>query len=158
MELEDDIQKAAYYFVINRCSFSGATLSGGYSNEAANKRFTENSILNLSNLNLSKCKFYNYDFEKFITKKMKDKCFLFLDPPYYLQEKSKLYGNNGDLHETFDHSKLYTIIKNYTNWMLCYNDCAFIRDLYKDYQIIDVDWNYGMNKSKKSSEIIILSL
>ena len=41
---ESTLQVAATYFVINRCSFSGSTLSGGYSKESASKRFTQSSI------------------------------------------------------------------------------------------------------------------
>ena len=45
MNLNDDIlQQSIQYFIINRCSFSGSTLSGGYSQEASNKRFTQSSI------------------------------------------------------------------------------------------------------------------
>ena len=41
---------------------------------------------------------------------------------------------------------------------MTYNDCDFIRNLYKSYKIFNAEWNYGMNKSKKSSEIVIISL
>jgi DNA adenine methylase len=45
MNLNDDIlQQSIQYFIINKCSFSGSTLSGGYSQEASNKRFTQSSI------------------------------------------------------------------------------------------------------------------
>ena len=45
MNLNDDIlQQSIQYFIINRCSFSGSTLSGRYSQEASNKRFTQSSI------------------------------------------------------------------------------------------------------------------
>lgn len=40
---------------------------------------------------------------------------------------------------------------------MTYNNCNYIRNLYKDYTIIETSWKYGMNKSKKSSEIVILS-
>ena len=76
---------------------------------------------------------------------------------YYLNDKSKLYGNNGDLHENFDHKKLFDILQTKHSWIMTYNDCSYIRNLYKKYKIIEVNWNYGMNKSKKSSEIIIVS-
>ena len=39
---------------------------------------------------------------------------------------------------------------------MTYNDCEYIRELYKDYEIHDVNWKYGMNKSKESSEIVII--
>lgn len=150
--------QAYMYFIINRCSFSGATLSGGFSLEASKKRFTNSSIDRIKQLDLSKFVIYNYDFEKFINKKCGDTDLLFLDPPYYLEKKSKLYGNNGDMHENFDHERLFKCISNKKKWILTYNNCEYIKDLYKDFKIIETNWSYGMNKSKKSSEIIIICL
>ena len=54
--------------------------------------------------------------------------------------------------------RLFNFLKDEKrNWVLTYNNCAFIRDLYKDFTIIDVNWKYGMNTSKQSSEIIIIN-
>ena len=39
---------------------------------------------------------------------------------------------------------------------MTYNNCEFIRNLYKSFKIVDAEWSYGMNKSKKSSEIVII--
>lgn len=155
MKLNDDeLQQAIYYFVINRCSFSGSTLSGGFSQESSKKRFTISSIDRIRKLDLTNFEIHNNDFTKFIDSHKDD--FMFLDPPYYLETSSKLYGFNGDMHEDFNHDELYSILQHRTNWMMTYNNCEYIRDLYKNFIIIDVDWNYGMNKSKKSSEIVIL--
>jgi DNA adenine methylase len=145
------------YFVINRCSFSGATLSGGFSNEASKKRFTKSSIERIENLNLSKFEIYNEDFEEFISKNNNTNSLLFLDPPYYLEKGSKLYGNKGDMHDSFDHEKLYNILSTKSNWILTYNNCDYIKNLYKNYIIVETDWSYGMNKTKKSSEIVIIN-
>lgn len=159
MTYNDDIlQQSILYFIINRCSFSGATLSGGFSEEASLKRYTPSSIDRIEALDLSKLDIYNLDFEEFINCYTDEKSLLFLDPPYYLKKKSKLYGNNGDMHEDFDHEKLFNMISNKKNWILTYNNDQYIRQLYKDFKIIDVNWSYGMNKSKESSEIIILSI
>ena len=149
--------QAVQYFIINRCSFSGATLSGGFSKEASSKRYTPSSIDKIQNLNLTNIVFYNCDFEDFIPQFTNEKTLTFLDPPYYL-EKSQLYGNKGDMHEHFDHQKLFDILDKTNNWIMTYNNCDFIKQLYKDYLIIDASWSYGMNKSKKSSEIVILSI
>ena len=46
---------------------------------------------------------------------------------------------------------------NRQNWLLCYNDCEFIRKHYSDYEIVPAEWAYGMNKSKKSNEVFIIS-
>jgi DNA adenine methylase len=142
--------------VINRCSFSGATLSGGFSSESASKRFTQSSINNVKKLELKDFEFFNLDFTDFITNEHSPGAFMFLDPPYYLGDHSKLYGNKGDMHETFDHAGLFESVRNLRGWMMTYNDCEYIRELYKEFTIMEVDWSYGMNKSKESSEIVII--
>ncbi|GAF97877.1 unnamed protein product, partial [marine sediment metagenome] len=106
--------------------------------------------------NLSHFEIYNLDFEDFINKTEGTDNLLFLDPPYYLEKESKLYGNNGDMHEGFDHKKLHKCLSTKKNWLMTYNNCDYIRDLYKDFRIIETSWSYGMNKSKESSEIVII--
>jgi len=154
----DKFTRAACYFAINRSSFSGCTMSGGFSEVAANQRFTSSSIDRLDKTDLSNVEFTNQDFADFIKNipNNSDK-FIFLDPPYYLGKGSKLYGNKGDMHEKFDHEMLFDNLKNKDNYILCYNDCEYIRNLYKDYIIVSASWAYGMNNSKESSEIIIMS-
>jgi DNA adenine methylase len=156
---EDKLINSVRYFIINRCSFSGATLSGGFSGEASSKRYTPSSIKRIRSLDLMNTEIHNLDFECFISTNSYDNTLMFLDPPYYLEKsKSKLYGNNGDMHEHFDHEKLFkTISSSSKNWIMTYNNCDYIKNMYQDYNIVEVDWSYGMNKSKKSSEIIIMS-
>lgn len=170
--MESTLERARDYFIINRCSFSGATLSGGFSKEASINRFTQSSIDRVKRLNLEKFKFTNIGFIEFMYTigiiEENKKYFVFLDPPYYLEGGSKLYGNSGDLHEDFDHEGLWALLLSYSSlnipWMLTYNDCQYIRDLYslkstnlEKIKIKEVDWKYGMNKTKKSSEIVITS-
>lgn len=145
------------YFIVNRCSFSGSTCSGGFSPEASKKRFTKSSIDRIKNLELDSFEMFNQDFTTFLDQDFTDTSFLFVDPPYYLEKKSKLYGTKGDLHLNFNHTRLFEILKTKKNWMLTYNNCDYIRELYKEFEVIDVKWNYGMNKTKKSSEIVIYS-
>jgi DNA adenine methylase len=154
---EQDIFKQSYmFFIINRCSFSGATLSGGFSSDASKKRFTKSSVDRVGKLDLSNVDLYNIDFEPFINQNEHEDNLMFLDPPYYLEKKSKLYGNNGDMHEYFDHQKLFDTISEKNNWIMTYNNCPYVRDLYEDFEIIEISWSYGMNASKKSSEIVIV--
>ena len=169
---EENVENAQDYFIINRCSFSGSTLSGGFSKESAKTRFTQSSIDRVKTLNLNPFQFYNLDFPVFMYSigliPSEKKYFVFLDPPYYLEKGSKLYGTSGDLHEKFDHDALWLLLISYTSlnipWMLTYNDCPYIRELYslkstnhKNIKIKEVDWKYGMNKTKKSSEIVIIN-
>lgn len=159
LDEENILLKACMYFIINRCSFSGATMSGGFSLEASKKRFTGSSIKRIEELELEDFTFTNLDFEEFINKYyIGDDILLFLDPPYYLEKKSKLYGKNGDLHDNFDHERLYKCLIKKKNWILTYNSCDYIKDLYKDFKIIETSWSYSMNQSKISSEIVIIGI
>ena len=148
------LEQAIQYFIINRSSYSGGTMCAGFSKDAAEKRFTKSSIDRINNLDFQNIDLYNLDFEEFLNKFDNDILY-FVDPPYYLV-KSNLYGNKGDLHKNFNHQKLFDILKNKKNWILTYNDCDYIINLYKDYKIIKTNWSYSMNKTKKSSEIIII--
>jgi len=156
---EDDIlEQATMYYIINRCSFSGATLSGGFSETASKERFSQNQIKQIEDSKINNLDFHQlnfYDFiNQYVPQSLTHNQLIFLDPPYYIS--SKLYGNKGDLHDNFKHEELAKILQNYNRWILCYNDCDFIRNLYKNYQIIPVKWSYGMNTSKNSNEIIII--
>ena len=69
MGLQDNIlQQSIQYFIINRCSFSGSTLSGGFSEESSSKRFTPSSINKIEALDFSNIEIYNHDFYDFINK------------------------------------------------------------------------------------------
>lgn len=168
-ELNIEINKSSVaieYFVINRCSFSGSTFSGGFSSESSKKRFTISSVNNIKCLNnkLNNIQFLHQTFEETFSlirslTNENHKIFLFCDPPYHLSKSnSKLYGVNGDLHVNFNHNLLYQLLMNCNcDYILTYNDSNYIRELYKNNIIINAEWSYGMNKSHKSSEIIILS-
>ncbi len=153
---EDDVLRAAYYFAINRSSFNGSTFCGGFSEESAKGRFTESSIERLTKLDMTNMiSYFNFDFTDFMSKfGPQDNLTVFLDPPYYIE--NYLYGRDGDLHKGFDHAKLAELLKSRKDWLLCYNDCEYIRNLYEGCRIQKVSWSYGMNKTKESNEILIL--
>ena len=67
---EKPLKQAENYFIINRCSFSGSTLSGGFSLESSKKRFTPSSIDRVEKLDLSNVEFSNEDFVDFFEKHM----------------------------------------------------------------------------------------
>ncbi len=148
------IEAAALFYAINRSSFSGATFSGGFSKRSSYARFTDSSIKNIKEFSEPNLTVQQADFRTSINKHAD--AFLYLDPPYMLEEgKNKLYGNKGDTHADFDHEALHEILTNRTGWVLSYNDCDEIRDMYKNYEFVTPKWAYGMNKSKQSSEILI---
>jgi DNA adenine methylase len=154
-ESSPEIQ-AAFFFAINRTSFSGSTFSGGYSQESADGRFTESSIERIRKLDVSNIKSVsNLDFVDFLEMyPPTPDTSLFLDPPYFIE--NYLYGRDGDMHKEFDHDALAGILQTRSDWILCYNDCPRIRELYKGCRTENVSWTYSMNKTKKSNEILIL--
>ena len=150
-DITERLEKAAVFFVLNRSSFSGTTLSGGMS--PGHKRFTKSSIERLDNFTAENITVECADFKESIPANG-DK-FLYLDPPY--ANGAKLYGKRGDMHKDFDHETLSKILHERDSWILSYNDCDMVRELYPDNKFVEAKWAYGMNNSKKSNEVIILS-
>jgi len=152
----DNIKKAAAFFVFNRITFSGTTESGGFSNAAFHKRFTESSIERVKSLSriLANTKISNLDYQEVISAEG-DNVFLFLDPPYYSAIKSALYGRNGNLHKTFDHERFASVMKQTKHkWLITYDDNEYIRNLFSFANITAWDLTYGMRNVKKESDQI----
>ena len=152
---------AAKFYAINRSSFSGATFSGGWSKRASYKRFTDSSIDRVYNFREPNLAVNCESFEVSIDRH--PDAFLYCDPPYLLgDDKDKLYGDRGDTHYGFNHRALYDKLSQRVGWVLSYNDCQEIRDLYKDYEILEATWAYGMKNvggttMGNSSEILIIN-
>jgi DNA adenine methylase len=155
LESKSKLERAAVFFVLNRTSFSGSTLSGGMATggDYNNPRFTKSSIEKLKTFKIKNLTIQQDDYKKSIPRHKK--ALLYLDPPYLIQ--SKLYGRQGDLHKNFDHYTLAKILKKRNNWILSYNNSKEIHQLYSDYTILYPDWKYGMSNNKKSREVLILS-
>lgn len=149
--------KAAMFFIINRISFSGTTLSGGFSKESFEKRLTNTSVERLNdfcNTLKKNTRITNFDYEKVLKKDGKN-VFIYLDPPY-ATENQTLYGKNGDLHKCFDHEKFAEALKKCKHkWLITYNDCEYIRNLYDFATIIPFEASYGMKNVRKDKENII---
>lgn len=144
-------ERAAIFYVLNRASFSGTTLSGGMSPN--HPRFTISSIDRIRNFQIENLHVELADFKESIQRAKKH--LLYLDPPYMLDQR--LYGTNGDLHQGFDHEGLAQILKKRGNWILSYNDSEEIHELYDGYSFYYPEWKYGMSSDKKSREVLIFS-
>lgn len=152
----DNVRKAAAFFVFNRITFSGTSESGGFSNAAFNKRFTESSIERVKKLSvvLSNTKITNYDYQK-VVEESGNNVFIFLDPPYYSATKSALYGKNGNLHKSFNHERFAEVMKNsHHKWLITYDDSPYIRELFYFANIKSWDLSYGMRNVNKNSNQI----
>ncbi len=149
--LSDRAEQAAAFFALNRSSFSGTTLSGGMS--PGHPRFNESAIERLGNIKLRNLRVEHADFKDSLARHEND--FLYLDPPY--ANSGNLYGNNGNMHDGFDHQGLADILTCRDGWVLSYNECEMVRDLYPDSHFITPEWVYGMSNNKASNEVLIFS-
>lgn len=164
--LSTNIDKAAGFFILNRISFSGLTLSGGYSRAAFETRFCDQHIerlnevgtaLNKRNIELTN---NSYEYLLFLppsSEKDNKSCWIYMDPPYDIGSKT-LYGKNGDKHSGFDHTKFADDCKSSPyRWLISYNDNEYIRGLFSWANIHEIHgYHYNMNsKNKAASEILI---
>jgi DNA adenine methylase len=88
------------------------------------------------------------DFEQMI---LEEGGVLYLDPPYYVK------GN--DLYQCGfteeDHHRLAESLRNTSNpWILSYDDCPEVRELYQwaKYESVDVNYSITGNLDKKSDK------
>ncbi len=149
----NDLERASAFFIYNRITFSGTSLSGGFSEGAFSGRFTESSIQRLYKFAevVNGAKITNLDYQDVVNEEGQ-RVFIFLDPPYYAATKSALYGKNGNLHKAFDHEKFAEVMKNCNHkWLITYDDCDYIRDLFSFAHIIPWNLTYGMRNITKTS-------
>lgn len=149
--LTDEVERAAAFFVLNRSSFSGTTLSGGMS--PGHPRFNPSAIERIRSFRVNNLEVECADFRDVIPKH--DDAFLYLDPPY--MNDQALYGVKGDTHKGFDHRALAELLQRRDRWIMSYNDCHEIRELYRNNRIVSLEWIYGMSKNKESNEVLVLS-
>ena len=159
--LENRLEKAAHFYLLNRTSFSGTTFSGGMSPSQKNwnvrcieklSKFSLGGIFGSSGKVTVGCEDFNISMDKH-----KD-IFAYMDPPYLL-DNSTLYGDRGSTHKDFDHIQFYQRVKTMTGkWALSYNNHPEMLELYKDYNIHTPTWRYSMKSKggcKESYEILI---
>lgn len=147
--------RAIAFFIINRVTFSGTSMSGGYSQESFDKRFTPSSIDRLEKIGplLQDTKITCLDYSELLREPGED-VFIFLDPPYYTATKSALYGKNGELHKGFDHERFAEEVKNCPHkWMITYDNCDYVKEMYKDFNIIPFEFAYGMRNVTANAEM-----
>lgn len=152
LKISDPLERAAVFFVLNRASYSGATLAGGMS--PGHPRFTESSIQRLRDFRIDGFTVKTCDYREAIINAPDE--LMYLDPPYIID--SKLYGYKGDMHTDFDHEELARILRTKSRWILSYNDSEEIRGLYDGYEILTPQWVYGMARDKRSREVLIVNL
>ena len=151
----NDIERAAFYFFRIKLSFG----SKGDSFAMTAKHEKPNSIYINFFKWAKRLKFVtieNMDFEKLIKTYDRKEAFFYCDPPYF---ETKIYYKNSNFNLE-DHRRLFETLKNIKGrFLLSYNDCDYIRELYKDFNIIqskEIRYTLqDMSNNKRVKEIYI---
>lgn len=126
-----DVKRAAAFFKLIRYSYGSGCTSFGCQPFDVRKCF--DAIWQASH-RLSETVIENKDFEALIRQYDRDNAFFYCDPPYYETE-----GHYEVVFRKEDHMRLRDTLKACRGkWMVSYNDCDFIRELYDGYYITAV--------------------
>ncbi len=127
-----DVKRAVIFFKIIKYSYASGCKS--FSCQPQNIRKTFQDIERCSR-RLQNVLVENKDFEDLIKQYDRDDALFYLDPPYWSTEG--VYSNINFDRET--HERLRNTLVNIKGrFILSYNDCPEIRELYKDFKIIEV--------------------
>jgi DNA adenine methylase len=122
-----DVQKAAWFYQLIRYSYASGLTSYG---SQPHDMWANFPLIEQAHRRLAKVVIENKDFEKLIRQYDRPVSFFYLDPPYF--ETEGYYKNVGeDGFTEKDHIRLRDALMSIEGkFLLSYNDCAYIRDLY----------------------------
>lgn len=134
MEIQSltDIQRAARFYILIKESFGSDLRSFG-----VRPKNMENAIDYISTVSerLNTVVIENQDFERILKTYDKKDALFYLDPPYF---KTERYYPDRFMSE--DHMRLKKALdKIKGRFLLSYNDCGYIRELYSGYSIEGVE-------------------
>lgn len=171
----NELLQAVYYYYNMQLSY-GPMFLGWPSSVYLKQRKFDSIVDTIRNFKAGNIEVHCSSFEDVICKHKDD--FLFLDPPYYLGNDSKMFKgmypncNFAIHHNGFQHERLRDLLKEHKGgFFLTYNDCPTIREWYSGFQQDFPSWQYtygqgetriGKNREedgtnvKESHEIFII--
>ena len=144
-KLDYDLRRAAMFLKLLRYSYS----SGGksFACQPMNIRSLFRLIQDVS-IRLENAVIENQDFEVLIKHYDRDNAFFYCDPPYYSSEYVYQCGFTWD-----DHLRLKNTLANSKGkWLVSYNDCTEIRELYDGYSFFDFTRLHNMKQRINAGE------
>jgi len=150
--ITDKVKLAASYYYNHQCSYGPMFL--GWASSVYLTEKTYNKIIdNVRNFRCPKLQVKLCSFEKSIIQHTND--FIYLDPPYYTGENTKMFkaiypnSNFPIHHKGFDHTKLSELLhKHNEKFILSYNDCDAVREMYKEYNQTFPKWHYSFQQGE----------
>ena len=161
----ESIERAAAFYIVNKCSFSGLTESSSFSQQASISNFSMRGIEKLPEYSdlISSWHINGYSYEYLMENNMHDGIFMYLDPPYDI--KDNLYGKKGSMHSGFDHDKFAADCDKYDIPMLIsYNSDQLVKDRFKNWNAAEFALTYTMRSvgeymrdQKERKELLLLN-
>lgn len=153
----NNVQKAAFYYYLISLSFGAKMDNFAMSKNLRSPKNIYKSF-EIYSKRLKMALIENLSYEKFIKEYDGKDTLFYLDPPYIGTENYYKMPRAFDLK---NHKNLAFILKGVrTKFILSYNDCPVVRELYKDFNIKEVSTNYSLNINsinKKAKELIIMN-
>ena len=152
IEQDYDVRKAAMYLKLQRYSYSSSGKSFASQPFDIRKLF---SLIQQLESRMANVIVENQDFERLIRHYDREDALFYLDPPYFSTEDMYPGGFGMD-----DHKRLRDLLRNIKGrFLLSYNDCPEIRELYKDFEIFDFTRTHSMAQryeaGKEFKELLI---
>ena len=103
---------------------------------------------------------YNCDASDLIINQLQNiisTAFFNIDPPY-VKNGQRLYAN---YFKTEDHRNLEKVITEHlkeTRWIVTYDDCNLIRDIYKKYHMVEYNIQHNVSDSAQGKELVITNI
>jgi len=161
----DGIERAAAFYIVNKCSFSGLTESSSFSKQASSSNFSMRGIEKLPEYAelISHWHINQYSYEYLMRENVHDGIFMYLDPPYEI--KIPIYGKRGAMHKYFDHDKFAKDCnESKINMMISYNSSQQIKERFKDWNVAEYDLTYSMRttgdymrEQKERKELLLMN-
>lgn len=124
----NDVKRAAAFFKLIRYSYGSGCTSYGCQPFDIRKTF---HLIWQGSRRLKDTVIENKDFQALIQQYDRSNAFFYCDPPYFETE-----GHYAVVFGKEDHVRLRdTLAGCQGKWLVSYNDCGYIRELYADYQI-----------------------
>jgi DNA adenine methylase len=143
---EDDVAFRTYY--LNRTSYSGIIHkpAWGYAIGASSPPENWHRFIKGANQKLGGVDLTSLDFSEVILAPTRGRIVLmYLDPPYFLADQKRAYTKSFNLD---DHLRLEKMLRNLEHaFLLSYDDCPQIRELYSWAHIYEQTWFYNTANS-----------
>ncbi len=154
IEMMTQIQRAARYMLLARMSYANKMGNYGYS-PSSKPRSIHRDLSWISN-RLANTYVENLPYEKLIKKYDRETAFIFADPPYL---GTCLKFSEIDIVFAYEeHKELKNILETCKGkFLLTINDCNEVRELYKGYNIQEVNVSYTVGKNDHIGKELIIT-